>query len=275
MPESEMIDFQEALGRLSMSEAELQNLVARGDLKAFRSGGTMKFRAEDIDGLKKERETEPTIIIPPGEPSMEDSGPIAIDLGEGTARAPAPAAAAPESYAAGTEDIAIEEPALEILPTDEGTEVQSAEEITIIAPDAVGAEPTGSEAEITIVDEEAAVPAESIDEQKPMAPDRRSVSARVSSIRHRAVYEQAPGHPIMSAVMALTAAVMLFTVSVFVVIMWKDVWRPHYGVGGGERFVPAYLKDIELKAEKWAEPQPDTKEGGKEGDTGGAAAPAP
>jgi len=62
--EGRMLDFTQALSELQMSEAELQNLTAKGELRAFRSGGTMKFRKADIDYLKNERATEPTIQIP-------------------------------------------------------------------------------------------------------------------------------------------------------------------------------------------------------------------
>ena len=64
MANGDMLDFTQALSELQMSEAELQNLIAKGELRAFRSGGTMKFRKADIDSLKNERATEPTIIIP-------------------------------------------------------------------------------------------------------------------------------------------------------------------------------------------------------------------
>jgi hypothetical protein len=63
MPE-EMVSFEDAMKRLQFTEDEIQKLVTSGALRAFRSGGEMKFRASDLDAVKKERETEPTIIIP-------------------------------------------------------------------------------------------------------------------------------------------------------------------------------------------------------------------
>ena len=66
MPERDMVDFQSALAELQISEPELQDLIARGDLRAFRSGGQMKFRRSDVESVKRERATEPTIIIPAG-----------------------------------------------------------------------------------------------------------------------------------------------------------------------------------------------------------------
>ena len=80
----ELVDFQTALQDLQMTEAELSNLVARGELRVIRSGGKPMFRPADIQGLKQERETDPTIIIPASAPQADpaQSGPITIDLPE-------------------------------------------------------------------------------------------------------------------------------------------------------------------------------------------------
>src|SRR5476649_2421391 len=64
MAEGELLDAREAMNILGINENELQTLVARGDLRAFRSAGTMKFRRDDVSSLKSEKGTEPTIIIP-------------------------------------------------------------------------------------------------------------------------------------------------------------------------------------------------------------------
>jgi hypothetical protein len=64
MADGELLDAREAMSLLGINENELQTLVARGDLRAFRSAGTMKFRRDDVSSLKAEKGTEPTIIIP-------------------------------------------------------------------------------------------------------------------------------------------------------------------------------------------------------------------
>ena len=64
MANGELIDARAAMELLGIGENELQTLVARGDLQAFRSAGTMKFRRDDVMGMKTEKGTEPTIIIP-------------------------------------------------------------------------------------------------------------------------------------------------------------------------------------------------------------------
>src|SRR5687768_15011755 len=64
MADGELLDAREAMSLLGINENDLQTLVARGDLRAFRSAGTMKFRRDDVSALKTEKGTEPTIIIP-------------------------------------------------------------------------------------------------------------------------------------------------------------------------------------------------------------------
>lgn len=55
--------FEEVLSELQIDEEELKRLVSQGELRGFRDGASMKFRTEDVDRLKKGRETEPTIIL--------------------------------------------------------------------------------------------------------------------------------------------------------------------------------------------------------------------
>jgi len=45
----DFVDFEEAKKRLGKTDAELQDLIKKGDLRAFRDGGTWKFRKEDIE----------------------------------------------------------------------------------------------------------------------------------------------------------------------------------------------------------------------------------
>jgi excisionase family DNA binding protein len=45
----DFVNFDEAKKRLGKSDEELQDLIKKGDLRAFRDGATWKFRKEDID----------------------------------------------------------------------------------------------------------------------------------------------------------------------------------------------------------------------------------
>jgi hypothetical protein len=108
---------------LGISEGELQTLVARGDLRAFRSAGTMKFRRDDVVSVKTDKGTEPTIIIPAGSTRKGASGILpTVQPGQAPARPPSriqpaipqPVAAGPDTA---TSDIVLDD--IELMPTDD------------------------------------------------------------------------------------------------------------------------------------------------------------
>ncbi len=70
---TELIDFNSALSVLQMSEAELMNVVKRGELRVIRSGGKPKFNSSDINNFSKNRETETPIEIPSSGAAPPDS----------------------------------------------------------------------------------------------------------------------------------------------------------------------------------------------------------
>lgn len=47
----EFLSFEKALRELKMRSEELKKLVSEGEIRAFRDGDSMKFRAEDIQAL--------------------------------------------------------------------------------------------------------------------------------------------------------------------------------------------------------------------------------
>ena len=67
MPD-DYLSFDDALNELQMQEAELRALVSQGKLRAFRDENTLKFRRGDVEDLRKERETEATMVISPDSP---------------------------------------------------------------------------------------------------------------------------------------------------------------------------------------------------------------
>ncbi len=79
--------FERVLKELQIEEDELRRLVSEGEIRAFRDEDKMKFRKSDIDGLKKGRMTEPTIILPQNEhdDSAEESEVLLVeDEGDST-----------------------------------------------------------------------------------------------------------------------------------------------------------------------------------------------
>jgi hypothetical protein len=253
----EMIGFEEAMKRLQLSEDELQNLVTSGTLRAFRSGGEMKFKVADLEGLKKERETEPTIIIPAATGAPAAAGEIKVEMpedvvvdesaqtvvGASGGEAATPTVAIPEQ---GTEELVFDDKELEVLPLEEeaaGTQA-AGEAATVV-------EETGAAGgEITVSEEGSveAAPAKS-------GSGRRPLSSRASSISRRrsAAFEVRKGSPIMTVVLGVTAAACIFTLSVFGVIVAKG-----YRAGApptDSMYVPGYLGSLYQKMANWGEKQ--------------------
>lgn len=59
----EFLSYDQALADLQLSDDELNDLVASGELRGFRDGDEIRFKRDDVHTLKKSRETEPTIIL--------------------------------------------------------------------------------------------------------------------------------------------------------------------------------------------------------------------
>lgn len=68
----EYYSFDKVLNELQMDEDELKRLVSEGQIRAYRDQNRMKFRRDDIDSLKKGKQTEPTIILPDG--ALDEGG---------------------------------------------------------------------------------------------------------------------------------------------------------------------------------------------------------
>jgi hypothetical protein len=79
MPD-DYLSFDDALRELQMQEAELRALVSQGKLRAFRDENTLKFRRTDVESLRKQRETEPTLVLQPG--GEEETATPEVPIGE-------------------------------------------------------------------------------------------------------------------------------------------------------------------------------------------------
>ncbi len=254
MPE-DMVSFDEAMKQLQFTEEELQKLVTSGALRAFRSGGEMKFRAGDLDAVKKERETEPTIIIPAAggddfadetvvgvgdELQVEMPDDLIVDesaqtvVGAGGDEMGAPTVAIPED--GGTEELVFDDKELEVLPLEEEAAGTQAAEAATIVEDA-GADITVAE-DAGYEDEEA--------DSRPPSSRRRVLSSRIgpaASRRKSAAFEVRRGNPIMSIVLVLSAAVALFALSIFGTILVKG-YRIGVGTPSEATYVPGFLRQF-------------------------------
>ena len=68
----DMIEFDDVLKELGINEAELNRCIAIGEIRAFRSGDTLKFRRADLPMIAEyaagERKVKPFIPRPGGNP---------------------------------------------------------------------------------------------------------------------------------------------------------------------------------------------------------------
>jgi len=138
MADAEYLSFEQALNELQMQEAELRALVAQGKLRAFRDENTLKFRRADVSALRKERETEATMVLRPEDIAAAETKTDSAGVAE-----PPPAAVPPQPVAEEPIDLLADE----VLDYDDTAE-------TIIGGD-VAAPPTG-DTDLTL-DEETAV----------------------------------------------------------------------------------------------------------------------
>ena len=254
MAGAELIDAREAMDLLNINENELQTLVARGTLRAFRSAGTMKFRREDVLGIKTEKQTDPTIIIPAAGGKKPGASGILSAVKAGPAGSGFHAGQTPaDANQTGNivfDDIVLMSPD-DGMATQQGTVVQSAvQPVNQTGSHTAARTHVGGDA--TIVDEEVQVTTgtakpvggRTSDRQAPVAQSRiaspaisQGRAAVAQARRVASVYEVKTQHPIMTAVLIINACIFLFTASIFTVYAFKG----HYDADSGNRIIPPFL----------------------------------
>ena len=271
MAEGDLLDAREAMQILGINENELQTLVARGDLRAFRSAGTMKFRRDDVGSLKSEKGTEPTIIIPAAGAKKTGGSGILPALGS-PAKPPSRIASAVHpttpSPAEQTGEIVLED--IELMPTDmdaAGTQqvtiqtgVQTGHQTGVGGNTVIESGTTsGITSGMTVMEDAPNVatgsatavgsgrrPAPAPMAGAPMiggagqsrvaraAPQGVSMA---TSRRTAAVYQPKPAHPFMTAIMIVNTVLFAFTASIAAVMMT----RGHYDRASEQRIIPPFL----------------------------------
>ncbi len=273
MAEGDLLDAREAMQILGINENELQTLVARGDLRAFRSAGTMKFRRDDVGSLKSEKGTEPTIIIPAAGAKKTGGSGILPALGS-PAKPPSRIASAvhpatPPGEQTG--EIVLED--IELMPTDmdaAGTQqvtiqtgVQTGHQTGIGGQTVIESGQTSGvtsgviTGQMTVMEDAPNVatgsatavgsgrrqappltgaPAIGGQSRVARAPANQGVSMATSR-RTAAVYQPKPAHPFMTAIMIVNTVLFAFTASIAAVMMT----RGHYDQASQQRIIPPFL----------------------------------
>ncbi|HYF51943.1 MAG TPA: helix-turn-helix domain-containing protein [Planctomycetota bacterium] len=254
MADNELLDAREAMQILGINENDLQTLVARGDLRAFRSAGTMKFRRDDVASLKTEKGTEPTIIIPAAG-GRKGSGILPAIGAAKPASGVGRAVNAPQENQTG--DIVLDD--IELMPTDDAANTQQVTaHQSAVDGGATIVESQQTTGEHTVIDNaqtdnvtaaatqlgssprRAAPSAPAVAAAPAMSRVRAAVSPGVSmatSRRTHAVYQVKTAGPVWTAFMVLNTIVFVFAASVAAVMITKG----SYDKDSGERVIPPFL----------------------------------
>jgi excisionase family DNA binding protein len=78
----DFISFEKALRELKLRSEELKKLVSEGEIRAFRDGGSMKFKKEDVDALSSKRSGEEELVF--ADALEDDTGMVTEEISEDT-----------------------------------------------------------------------------------------------------------------------------------------------------------------------------------------------
>jgi excisionase family DNA binding protein len=137
---AEYLNFDEVMKELEVTDDELRRMVSEGELRAFRSENKMKFRKEDVAGLKKGKEREPTILLPTEGAEEAPAEELELEL-------------EPEGEAAAAEEAPVELEESEAAPAAEEAPVELDLDEAEAAPAELELEPAAEVSEEPVVEE--------------------------------------------------------------------------------------------------------------------------
>lgn len=76
----DFVSFENALRDLKLQSEQLKKMVSQGDIRAFRVGDSMQFRAEDVDALRSRSDGEEDLIFV--DALEDDTGMVTEELSE-------------------------------------------------------------------------------------------------------------------------------------------------------------------------------------------------
>ena len=79
-PNEDFVSFEKALRDLKLQSEQLKKMVSQGDIRAFRVGDSMQFRAEDVAALKSQSEGEEELVF--ADALEDDTGMVTEELSE-------------------------------------------------------------------------------------------------------------------------------------------------------------------------------------------------
>lgn len=78
-PNEDFVSFEKALRELELQDDELKKLVSEGEIRAFREGGSIKFKREDIERLRSSRHQDEITF---DETLEDDTGMVTEELSD-------------------------------------------------------------------------------------------------------------------------------------------------------------------------------------------------
>ncbi|MFH1377751.1 MAG: helix-turn-helix domain-containing protein [Planctomycetota bacterium] len=199
MARDDLITADEASRLLGCAESELQEMVQNQELRAFRSGGAIKFRREDVMNIKAAKSEEPTIILPATGGSNQSGILDSVDDVERT------------------QPMMLDD--LDILPDgDDITQELASPNNSPVTDDFIPTvlddnldSPTLIDDDLSVDDglddDDLSVDDESFDDEDDGVGDSYAPAAGIR--RDAAVYVKQPGNPVMSTVLFVAVVVML------------------------------------------------------------------
>ncbi len=294
----EYFSFEKVLKELQLGEEELKRMVSEGQIRAFRDEDKMKFRKDDIDAMRKGRQTDPTIILPgTGVESAEreeialvedDTSETLLDLDEISAEEDKPAPAktpsgkAPAAAAktpSGKSRAPVESPADTLdqeLVLDEEPELKLEDE-----EDKVGTQPIEAAAQETFVDEEEVgmstepleiveeAPPEEADEEKPKTVVASKRETQRAPARSGRVSQRPAEIGYVGYTVTTVAATFILFLAVFVTV---DLLKHAGGAGGVSGALAKVFGKLVGESEWEADKAPATRAAPKAEGEGDAAA---
>lgn len=79
-PNEEYVSFEKALRDLQLQSEQLKKMVSQGDIRAFRDGDSMQFRAEDVAALRARTDGEEELVF--ADALEDDTGMVTEELSE-------------------------------------------------------------------------------------------------------------------------------------------------------------------------------------------------
>jgi hypothetical protein len=73
--------FEKVLNELHLAEDELKRMVSEGQLRAFRDNNKMRFRKEDVERLRSQKQEDPTLVLG-GDDLSDDTDDTLNDAGD-------------------------------------------------------------------------------------------------------------------------------------------------------------------------------------------------